>query len=153
MVYIPLNSYVGFIIFFNQPVDTTVGKMNISESPNSNLTCLISIIKFKFSRFLWFGWGFFLSSLPGFSQRFSRMRAEGNYCLLTVVKCPSCVLMLPWVCFPLTWTRAIVPLMALLGKGQGWRRGAEFAQGSIAPFPSTGQANCAQSQCWCGAAA
>lgn len=43
---------MGFIIFFNQPVDTTVGKMNILESLNSNLTCLISIIKLNFSRFL-----------------------------------------------------------------------------------------------------
>lgn len=47
-----LSSYVGFIIFFNQPVDKTVGKMNVSESPNFYLTCLIFIIKFNFSRFL-----------------------------------------------------------------------------------------------------
>lgn len=100
MVLTPLSSHMGFIIILNQLVVITVGIMNVSECSTSDLTCLISIIKLYFSRFLckiiaFLIYRFFLSFLLSFSWRFHRTRAEGTYWPLTGVKCPSCALMLP----------------------------------------------------------
>ena len=70
MVLTPLSTHMGFIIL-NQPVSITVGIVYVSGSSASDLACLISIIKFNFSRFFnkiiaFLIYRFFLSVLLSF---------------------------------------------------------------------------------------